>query len=222
MDGKDVSQFSDMRKYVVLKSNNVIDTVIDRNGDRIELKLTPQRVVEKDFLGGSSSTGKIGIANSEDAEIIPIKFNPLTAVGFGIREVRDTIGMTATYIGRIFKGKEDGKQLGSVVKIATMTGKTAVDAARADVSLNERIRLLTIRLLSIAASLSIALGFANLMPIPVLDGGHLLYYSYEAIAGRPLSQKKQEFGFRLGFALLLTLFVILTVNDIGYVASMFS
>ena len=222
MDGKDVSQFSDMRKYVVLKSNNVIDTVIDRNGDRIELKLTPQRVVEKDFLGGSSSTGKIGIANSEDAEIIPIKFNPLTAVGFGIREVRDTIGMTATYIGRIFKGKEDGKQLGSVVKIATMTGKTAVDAARADVSLNERIRLLTIRLLSIAASLSIALGFANLMPIPVLDGGHLLYYGYEAIAGRPLSQKKQEFGFRLGFALLLTLFVILTVNDIGYVASMFS
>lgn len=222
MDGKDVSQFSDMRKYVVLKSNNVIDTVIDRNGDRIELKLTPQRVVEKDFLGGSSSTGKIGIANSEDAEIIPIKFNPLTAVGFGIREVRDTIGMTATYIGRIFKGKEDGKQLGSVVKIATMTGKTAVDAARADVSLNERIRLLTMRLLSIAASLSIALGFANLMPIPVLDGGHLLYYGYEAIAGRPLSQKKQEFGFRLGFALLLTLFVILTVNDIGYVASMFS
>ena len=103
-----------------------------------------------------------------------------------------------------------------------MTGKTAVDAARADVSLNERIRLLTIRLLSIAASLSIALGFANLMPIPVLDGGHLLYYGYEAIAGRPLSQKKQEFGFRLGFALLLTLFVILTVNDIGYVASMFS
>ncbi len=222
MDGKDVSQFSDMRKYVVLKSNNVIDTVIDRNGDRIELKLTPQRVVEKDFLGGSSSTGKIGISNSQDAEIIPVKFNPLTAVGFGIEEVRDTIGMTATYIGRIFKGKEDGKQLGSVVKIATMTGKTAVDAARADVSLNERIRLLTIRLLSIAASLSIALGFANLMPIPVLDGGHLLYYGYEAIAGRPLSQKKQEFGFRLGFALLLTLFVILTVNDIGYVASMFS
>ena len=103
-----------------------------------------------------------------------------------------------------------------------MTGKTAVDAARADVTLKERIRLLSIRLLSIAASLSIALGFANLMPIPVLDGGHLLYYGYEAIAGRPLSQEKQEFGFRLGFAVLLTLFVILTVNDIGYVSSMFS
>ena len=222
MDGKDVSLFSDLSRYVVLKSNSTIDTVLDRNGERITLALTPQRVEERDFVGGKSSTGRIGIRSSSDANVVQIKYNPLTAIGYGVNEVSDTIGMTATYIGRIFTGKEDGKQLGSVVKIATLTGKTAVDAARSEVGLGERLKLLTIRLLSIAASLSIALGFANLMPIPVLDGGHLLYYGYEAIAGRPLSQKKQEFGFRLGFALLLTLFVILTVNDIGYVASMFS
>ena len=222
MDGKDVSLFSDLSRYVVLKSNSTIDTVLDRNGERITLALTPQRVEERDFIGGKSSTGRIGIRSSSDANVVQIKYNPLTAIGYGVNEVSDTIGMTATYIGRIFTGKEDGKQLGSVVKIATLTGKTAVDAARSEVGLGERLKLLTIRLLSIAASLSIALGFANLMPIPVLDGGHLLYYGYEAIAGRPLSQKKQEFGFRLGFALLLTLFVILTVNDIGYVASMFS
>ena len=222
MDGKDVSLFTDLSRYVVLKSNSTIDTVLDRNGERITLALTPQRVEERDFVGGKSSTGRIGIRSSSDANVVQIKYNPLTAIGYGVNEVSDTIGMTATYIGRIFAGKEDGKQLGSVVKIATLTGKTAVDAARSEVGLGERLKLLTIRLLSIAASLSIALGFANLMPIPVLDGGHLLYYGYEAIAGRPLSQKKQEFGFRLGFALLLTLFVILTVNDIGYVASMFS
>ena len=222
MDGKDVSLFSDLSRYVVLKSNSTIDTVLDRNGERITLALTPQRVEERDFVGGKSSTGRIGIRSSSDANVVQIKYNPLTAIGYGVNEVSDTIGMTATYIGRIFAGKEDGKQLGSVVKIATLTGKTAVDAARSEVGLGERLKLLTIRLLSIAASLSIALGFANLMPIPVLDGGHLLYYGYEAIAGRPLSQKKQEFGFQLGFALLLTLFVILTVNDIGYVASMFS
>ena len=222
MDGRDVSHFNDLRKYVVLKSDNTIKTIVDRNGEKVELIITPQKVTEKDFIGGKSSSGKIGIGSSPDAEIVEIKFNLLTAMGFGVGEVRDTIAMTGTYIGRIFTGKEDGKQLGSVVKIATMTGKTAIDATNADVSFGERLRLLIIRLLSIAASLSIALGFANLMPIPVLDGGHLLYYGYEAIAGRPLSQKKQEFGFRLGFALLLTLFVILTVNDIGYVASMFS
>ena len=222
MDGKDVSQFNDMRKYVVLKSNSTIQTVIDRDGERLELSLTPQRVEERDFVGGKSSSGKIGIGSSEEAELVRIKYNPLTAVGYGVNEVGDTISMTATYIGRIFRGKEDGKQLGSIVKIAAITGKTAVDASKADVGFGERLRQIFIRLLSISAMLSIALGFANLMPIPVLDGGHLLYYGYEAIAGRPLSQEKQEFGFRLGFALLLTLFVILTVNDIGYVASIVS
>ena len=94
-----------------------------------------------------------------------------------------------------------------IVKIATITGKSAVDTANIDIPVIDRMKLLVVRLLSLAASLSIALGFANLMPIPVLDGGHLLFYGYEAIAGRPLSQKKQEMGFRLGFALLLTLFV---------------
>jgi len=222
MDGRDVSQFNDLRKYVVLKSGNSIETIVERNGQNVELNLTPRRVNEKDFIGGASSSGKIGIMRSQDAKLTEIKFNPITALGFGVGEVKDTISMTGTYIGRIFKGREDGKQLGSIVKIATMTGKSAVDAAKAEVPFLERMNLVLIRLLSIAASLSIALGVANLMPIPVLDGGHLLYYGYEAIAGRPLSQKKQEFGFRLGFALLLTLFVILTVNDIGYVASIFS
>ena len=77
-------------------------------------------------------------------------------------------------------------------------------------------------LLRLAAYLSIGLGVANLMPIPVLDGGHLLFYGYEAVAGRPLSQKKQEIGFRIGFTLLITLFVFLTFNDVGYIRSFFS
>lgn len=222
MDGKDVSDFNELRRYVVLRSDNDIMTIVERNGREVELTLTPRRVEEKDFIGGKSSSGKIGIALADDPTLVPISFNPIEAVGFGVSEVKDTIAMTGHYIGRIFKGKEDGKQLGSIVKIATMTGKSAVDAANAEVPFGERIRLILLRLLTLAASLSIALGVANLMPIPVLDGGHLVYYSYEAVAGRPLSQKKQEIGFRFGFAILLTLFVILTVNDIGYVASIFS
>jgi len=222
MDSKDVSDFNELRRYVVLRSGNDIKTIVDRNGREVELTLTPRRVVEKDFIGGKSSAGRIGIVISNDAEQIPIKFNVVESLAFGVTEVKDTIAMTGHYIGRIFKGKEDGKQLGSIVKIATMTGKSAVDAANADVPFGGRMQMILLRLLTLAASLSIALGVANLMPIPVLDGGHLVYYSYEAVAGRPLSQKKQEIGFRFGFALLLTLFVILTVNDIGYVASIFS
>ncbi len=222
MDGRDVSDFNELRKYVVLRSNNDIQTVVERDGREVELILTPRRVEEKDFIGGKSSAGKIGIGLAEDPTFVPIEFGPVEALGFGVSEVKDTIAMTGHYIGRIFKGKEDGKQLGSIVKIATMTGKSAVDAANADVPFGKRMQMILLRLLTLAASLSIALGVANLMPIPVLDGGHLVYYSYEAVAGRPLSQKKQEIGFRFGFAVLLTLFVILTVNDIGYVASIFS
>ena len=222
MDGKDVSDFNELRRYVVLRSNNNIETIVERNGREVELILTPRRVEEKDFIGGKASGGKIGIGLAENPTFVPIKYSPVEALGFGVTEVKDTIAMTGHYIGRIFKGKEDGKQLGSIVKIATMTGKSAVDAANADVPFGERMQMILLRLLTLAASLSIALGVANLMPIPVLDGGHLVYYSYEAVAGRPLSQKKQEIGFRFGFAVLLTLFVILTVNDIGYVASIFS
>ena len=222
MDGKDVSDFNELRRYVVLRSNNDIQTIVERDGREVELTLTPRRVEEKDFIGGKASSGKIGIGLAADPTLVPITFGPIDALGFGVTEVKDTIAMTGHYIGRIFKGKEDGKQLGSIVKIATMTGKSAVDAANANVPFGERMQMVFLRLLTLAASLSIALGVANLMPIPVLDGGHLVYYSYEAVAGRPLSQKKQEIGFRFGFAILLTLFVILTVNDIGYVASIFS
>ena len=222
MDGNDVSDFNELRRYVVLRSGNDIQTLVERDGREVGLVLTPQRVEEKDFIGGKASAGKIGIGLGDDPTLVPISYNPIQAIGFGVTEVKDTIAMTGHYIGRIFAGKEDGKQLGSIVKIATMTGKSAVDAANADVPFGERMQMILLRLLTLAASLSIALGVANLMPIPVLDGGHLVYYGYEAIAGRPLSQKKQEIGFRFGFAVLLTLFVILTVNDIGYVASIFS
>jgi len=125
-------------------------------------------------------------------------------------------------VKRIFQGREDGKALGGVVRIAAMTGKTAVDATQLEAPVSVRVENLVIRLLTLAAALSVGLGVANLMPIPVLDGGHLLYYGYEAVAGRPLSEKIQELGFRVGLAILLTLMVVLTWNDIGYIQSLLS
>jgi len=114
MDGKDVSDFNELRRYVVLRSGNAISTIVDRNGREVELTLTPRRVEEKDFIGGKSSAGKIGVGISADAPRVPIEFGPIGALGFGVTEVKDTIAMTGHYIGRIFKGKEDGKQLGSI------------------------------------------------------------------------------------------------------------
>jgi len=223
MDGEDVSTFTKLTRYVTLRSDTDIQTEIQRNGEVIQLSLAPKRVEARDFVGGKSSSGKIGVyINSTDAELIHLKYGPLESLGFGVSKVGETLAMTGTYVGRIFQGKEDGRQLGSVVKIATITGKSAVDAAKADKPFGQRMEDLLLRMVQLAAAISIGLGVANLMPIPVLDGGHLVYYAYEAVAGRPLSQKKQEYGFRIGFAVLLTLFVILTINDIGYVSSFFS
>jgi len=246
MDNINVSDFNDLRRYVALRGDTDILAKIQRNEAKLKLTIMPERMFEKDLIGGISETAKIGIGLSEPLVITRLEYNFFEAIAYGYNELISSISMTGYYIGRVIKGKEDGKQLGSIIKIATISGKVAVDAINENTpmpirlkiatisgkvavdAINEntpmpiRLRELSIRLLTIGASLSVALGVANLMPIPMLDGGHLVYYGYEAIAGRPLSQKKQEIGFQLGLAILFTLFVVLTLNDISYVSSIFS
>ena len=222
MDNINVSDFNDLRRYVALRGDTDILAKIQRNEAKLKLTIMPERMFEKDLIGGISETAKIGIGLSEPLVITRLEYNFFEAIAYGYNELISSISMTGYYIGRVIKGKEDGKQLGSIIKIATISGKVAVDAINENTPMPIRLRELSIRLLTIGASLSVALGVANLMPIPMLDGGHLVYYGYEAIAGRPLSQKKQEMGFQLGLVILFTLFIVLTLNDISYVSSIFS
>lgn len=222
MDNKDVSDFNDLRRYIALRSGSNIITKIERNESNFELIIKPERKFEKDLIGGVSSSGKIGIGLSDPIAITKLEYNFFEAIAYGYKELISSISMTGYYIGRVMKGEEDGKELGSIIKIATVSGKVAVDAVNGNTTIPDQLKELSLRLLTIGASLSVALGVANLMPIPMLDGGHLVYYGYEAIVGRPLSQKKQEIGFQLGLAILFTLFVVLTLNDISYVSSIFS
>ncbi|MEP6341837.1 MAG: M50 family metallopeptidase [Maricaulaceae bacterium] len=222
MDGHDVTLYRDLSPYVSLRSGSAIKAVVLRDGREVELTIEPQRKDRKDFVGGTNKTGTIGVNLGGEGASFQQRYNPVEALGYGINEVGRTVSSTGTYIGRIFSGKEDGSALGGPLRIATLTGKTAVDVAKLDRPLGERLKAGFFTLLQLGAYLSIGLGVANLMPIPVLDGGHLLFYGYEAVAGRPLSQEKQEIGFRFGFALLLTLFVFLTFNDVGYIRSFFS
>lgn len=219
LDGNEARNFSFVQQYIMLRNNTTIDVIVDRDGQEIELSVMPRREEITDPIGGKSNVGRVGLGLDPNAPLITADYSLLGAMKFGVSEVGNTIKTTGFYLGRIFTGKEDGKQLGSVVKIATVTGKVAADTARADAPTALKLKAWALRMASLAAMISIALGVANLMPLPVLDGGHLLYYGYEAVAGRPLSEKKQEFGFRIGFAVLLTLFVVLTINDIGYFRS---
>lgn len=222
LDGKPAEDFSYVQQYVMLRKNTPIEAVVDRDGQSVTLVVTPAPKEIRDPIGGKTVVGAIGLGLASDTKLIRESFGPVGALKYGVSETGDALKTTGTYLARIFTLKEDGKQLGSVVKIATVTGKVAADTAKADVPLGVKLKAWALRMTALAASISIALGVANLMPLPVLDGGHLVYYGYEAVAGRPLSQKKQEFGFKIGFAVLLTLFVVLTINDIGYVGSMLS
>jgi len=222
LDGKKIKSTGAVAQHINLRSGTEINALIEREGQILTLIVTPERTEIRDQIGGLSKVGRVGVSLISGQSDVESVDGPIGALGYGVSQTGEVLSATGTYIGRIFTGKENANQLGSVVRIATVTGKVAVDTAKADVPISARLKAWALRMTFLAASISIALGVANLMPLPVLDGGHLVYYSYEAVVGRPLSQEKQEFGFKIGFAVLLTLFVVLTINDIGYVGSMFS
>jgi len=180
LDGKSMKSTGAVSQYLRLRSGTEIEALVERSGYEYTLQVTPERTEIRDEIGGLSKVGLVGIG------LIPGDMGresiegPTEAIGYGFSQTGEVLSATGTYIARIFTGKEDGKQLGSVVKIATVTGKVAADTAKADVPLGIKLKAWALRMTFLAASISIALGVANLMPLPVLDGGHLVYYGYEA------------------------------------------
>ena len=221
MNGKTIDTWPEMTQQIALSADTPIDVRLERGGREIDLMVTPMRQEDRDFVGGRVTKGYFGIGLDRDQAVTVQRFGPVSALGEGFGEVGNTLSATGRYIGRIFAGREDGKQFGSILRIGVMTGKSTTDIAQLDISAAERVRALLLRLLMLGGGISVALGFANLLPIPMLDGGHLLFYGYEAVAGKPLPVPYQEMGFRLGMAVLLGLFVVLTINDIGYIGSFF-
>jgi regulator of sigma E protease len=133
---------------------------------------------------------------------------PIQAVALSVEQTATVIGTTLSYIGGIFVGRESPDQLGGPIQIAVISCQVAT--------------LGFMPLLNLAAFLSISIGLLNLFPIPLLDGGHLLFYAIETIRGRPLSERAQEVGFRIGLAIVLVLMVFATKNDIvKYVINLF-
>ena len=129
----------------------------------------------------------------------------MTAVWLGVKETWFVIDRTLAYVSRIFTGRESADQVGGPLRIAQMSGQVATIGLGA--------------LIQLAAVLSISIGLLNLFPVPLLDGGHLLFYAIEAARGRPLSERAQEVGFRIGLGLVLMLMVFATYNDILHLAA---
>ena len=206
IDGKPIADFADMQRVVSESSGQALQVTVKRDGTERVLTATPTLSEEKDIFGNVRRIGLLGIRRSTAPE--DLKFQPVSppeAVWMGAQETWFVIDRTLSYLGGVVVGREAANQLGGPIRIAEMSGQVAT--------------LGFVALIHLAAVLSVSIGLLNLFPIPLLDGGHLLFYAVEAVRGRPLSERAQEVGFRIGLAIVLMLMIFATFNDIVHLAT---
>ena len=214
-DGRRIDSFNALQQIVMLRADTPIAFVVDRGGRDVALTATPVRKEITDSLGGQQSVGILGLGNQVRREDLTLKrYGPIEAVGRGAVRTWDVLDTTVFYLGRVITGQESAKQLGGPLGIARASGAVAAAGAEGAPGLATQILGSFVALLGLAAVLSVGIGFMNLLPVPVLDGGHLLFYAYETVARRPLNARLQAAGYRVGLALLLSLMLFATWNDL--------
>lgn len=216
VNGRPVVEGADVTRLVLMSAGDPMRFTVERAGGPVILTATPERVLVDDEIAGRVRIARIGLAMGAmtPTDYRFRRLNPLEAAGEGVETIRKTIGTTATYIGRIFMGKESGDLLNGPIGIAKAAGGVTQLAVAANPDPGWMAANLALTFLSFAALVSIGIGIVNLLPIPVLDGGHLLFYGYEAVARRPVPARVQEVGYRVGLALLAGLMLFATWNDL--------
>ncbi len=206
IDGQKIDSFETMQRIVSDSAGTALKITVERDGAPVELTATPVLHQEKDIFGNVQRIGLLGIRRSPAPGDVKYQHvSPPKAVWLGFQETWFVVDKTLTYLGRVIIGREQANQLGGPIRIAQMSGQVA--------------SISFVALVHLAAVLSVSIGLLNLFPIPLLDGGHLLFYSIEATRGRPLSDRAQEVGFRIGFAIVIMLMIFATFNDIVHLRS---
>ena len=201
IDGNTVKSIMDVSKYITMSTADIIDFKVKRSYEEIILKIKPDMVLSEDNLGNKINKRMVGIKlGAYNNEINHVKLGPAKAIYYSAGEVYYVSISSLKYIGGIIAGKADTSQLGGPIRIAKISGQV--------------VEFGILAFISMMAYISISLGLVNLFPIPLLDGGHLMFYAFEKILGRPLSQKTQEGFFRIGMFLLISLMFFTTFNDL--------
>ena len=201
IDGNEVQSIMDVSKYIMMSTDDFIDFKVKRSYDELLLKIKPNIVLSEDNLGNKINKRVVGIKlGAQNNEINHVKLGPAKAIYHAAQEVYYVSTSSLKYIGAMIFGKADTSQLGGPIRIAKISGQVAEFGLLAFISM--------------MAYISISLGLVNLFPIPMLDGGHLMFYAFEKVLGRPLSQNTQEGFFRIGLFVLLSLMVFTTFNDL--------
>ncbi|MEX1057752.1 MAG: RIP metalloprotease RseP [Natronospirillum sp.] len=197
-DGVVIEAWSDLVALIQQRGSEPVSLAVQRGGQTVELTVTPEAVMADD----GSTVGRIGVYAAplqQDNLVRTMHYGPIEGMGVAFGEMRDTVSMTLGFLGKIVSGQASVQNLSGPVSIAQVAGDSASSGV--------------VPFLSFLALLSISLGILNLLPIPVLDGGHILYYLVEIIRGRPLSERAQTIGVQLGMVLLIGVMVIAFTND---------
>jgi regulator of sigma E protease len=206
INGRPIESFPDMQQIVSTSAGETLEFEVDRGGLKVALKATPTLRESKDRFGNVHRIGVLGITRSpspEDTHFQPV--GPVKALELGVQRTWFVVERTLSYIGGVISGREAADQLGGPIRIAQVSGQVATEGLAS--------------LFSLAAVLSVSIGLLNLFPVPLLDGGHLLFYGIEAVRGRPLSERAQEVGFRIGLAIVVMLMIFATYNDLLHLAA---
>jgi len=201
IDGNKVKSIMDVSKYIMMSTDEFINFTVNRYDQDITFRVKPNIVDGEDNLGNKISKRMVGIKlGAYNNEVNHVKLGPTKALFYAVNEVYYVSTSSLKYIGSMITGNGDTSQLGGPIRIAKISGQVAEFGI--------------LPFISLMAYISISLGLINLFPIPMLDGGHLMFYGIEKVLGRPLSQKTQEGFFRIGMFLLLSLMFFTTFNDL--------
>lgn len=198
INGTPVTRWEDLQTTVSATPNQPLQLLLQRNGQQVAVTLTPQVTTFTDFLGTTRTVGRVGVAPSYATNVIQHPFPQ--ALMLGVSKTYDVTALTLTSLGKMLIGAISPDNLAGPLGIADMTGQTAKNGLFA--------------LLTFMAVISINLAIVNLLPLPILDGGHLLFLSYEALRGKPLPARIQGLAFRLGLAFIIAMAVFSTFNDL--------
>lgn len=213
-DGRPVRSFENFRQYVAVRGGATITFTVRRGERTILLNATPERQRIKDELGVPGETGVLGVIHQRRrGDVTREKLGLIEALAGGAGQTWNVLETTVVYLGRMVTGQIGADQIGGPLRIGHTAGGVANLAADSGRDFSEKALAVTVSMIGLTAVLSVSIGFMNLLPVPVLDGGHLLFYAYEAVVRRPLAAQVQEAGYRLGLALLLGLMLFATWND---------
>ncbi len=201
IEGTAIDSFEKVQQIVGTNVGKPLQFIVERAGSRVPLSVTPEVREQVDDKGDKQKMVVIGVKRTATPDSVKrFQPNPIEAFGLAVDRTKFIVTSTLGYLGDVFGGRQSGDQLGGPIRIADIAGRVAQQGVE--------------YLIHLTAFISVSVGLINLFPIPLLDGGHLMFYAVEAIRRRPLSERTQEIGFRIGMAVVLSLMVFATINDL--------